>query len=417
MTEQLSDIIFNRTDVNEFSKVKRKRLRQYHEIIVSLYNNGSLSLSEMSDKLGISVPTITNTANSLLEHNILKKTGTGESNGGRRPEVYGLVENLFYTLNVHFEDSRVRIVLLNSLRKVIESAEMEYNGKNSPSSMIQAIYKQVDQIFKTFKLPFDKVLGISVIMPGLINSEEGKNYTYYLNEDVTQSLEKKFESKFDLPVIIMNDVKSCTIAEFVLGKAKNKLNALVISMNWGIGLGIIMGGKMQWGKNGFSGEFGHIPVQEFGKLCHCGKRGCLETEASGEALVKNVRKELKNGQFSIINMDGKKIEDVNLDSIIDAAKKGDQFAIDCISKVGENLGKGVAVLIQLFNPESIIIHGVFAETKQFITTPMMQSLNTQCMMQLVDQTEFELSDLGADSPVLGGSIAIVDKFFNKTYEL
>ncbi|MGY5851921.1 ROK family protein, partial [Salegentibacter sp. F14] len=217
---------------------------------------------------------------------------------------------------------------------------------------------------------------------------------------------------FKKPVVILNDAKSACLAEFRFGLARDKSNVLVISMDWGIGLGIIMGGRMHSGESGFAGEFGHIPMTEDGLLCHCGKRGCLETEASGLALVRRTKEGLKAGQTSVLNnLSQEEMDKLEPEVIIDAANKGDQFAIKVLSEIGIKLGKGIAILIQIFNPELVILEGKIAEAKQFITTPIHQSMNTYCMMQLKERTKIELSDLGSNSSLFGGTIAVMDEIF------
>ena len=220
------------------------------------------------------------------------------------------------------------------------------------------------------------------------------------------------KKKFQKPVYILNDAKSACLAEFRFGQANQKKNVLVISMDWGVGLGIIIDGKMHHGTSGFAGEFGHIPLIEDGLLCHCGKRGCLETEASGMALSRKVREGLEAGESSILGQFSKKdLEQMEPEKIIAAANKGDQFAINLLSEIGKNLGKGLAVLIQIFNPELIILEGKFSEAKQFITIPIQQSINTYCMAQLREKTQVSLSDLGQDSVLLGAVAAVMENIF------
>jgi N-acetylglucosamine repressor len=171
-------------------------------------------------------------------------------------------------------------------------------------------------------------------------------------------LQAALKKRFNKPVYILNDAKSACLAEFRFGQAKNKMDVLVISMDWGLGLGIIMGGKMHTGTSGFAGEFGHIPLIDNGDLCHCGKRGCLETVASGIALVNRAKDGLKAGQTSVLNtMTDGDLDRLEPELIIEAANRGDQFAINVLSEIGINLGKGIAILIQIFNPELIILEG------------------------------------------------------------
>lgn len=255
-------------------------------------------------------------------------------------------------------------------------------------------------------------MGVGVSMPGLVSTEEGKNLTYFLMDQEKDSLKEALEKRFLKPVVIFNDANSACLAEFRFGLAKNKKDVLVISMDWGIGLGIIMGGKLQTGTSGFAGEFGHIPIVENGTLCYCGKTGCLETIASGITLINRAKERLNEGQptilSSLVNEDLKNLEP---DLIVEAANKGDQFAINLLSEIGSNLGKGLAILIQIFNPELIILGGQIAEAAQFITTPVQQSINFYAKIQLKDRTEVILSELGKKSSLLGVSLAVMDQIF------
>ncbi len=254
-------------------------------------------------------------------------------------------------------------------------------------------------------------------MPGLVSAKEGKNFTYFLSGQESLSLQAALKKQFEKPVYILNDAKSACLAELKFGKAKNKKDVLVITMDWGIGLGIVMGGKMHTGTSGFAGEFGHIPMVEDGELCHCGKRGCLETIASGLALVNKARKGLSTGETSLLSAMVKENTELNPEIIIEAANRGDQFSIKILSEIGSNLGKGIAILIQIFNPELVILEGKIAEAKKFITTPIQQSMNTFCMIQLKEKTEIILSKLGKKSHLLGSTAAVVNNVFKNQLKL
>jgi predicted NBD/HSP70 family sugar kinase len=189
-------------------------------------------------------------------------------------------------------------------------------------------------------------------------------------------------------------------------------------MDWGIGLGIIMDGKLQSGMSGFAGEIGHIPFVKDGELCHCGKRGCLETVASGIALARMAKEGIKSGQTSLLNtLSEEEIDQIEPHIVIDAANKGDQYAINILSQVGENLGKAVATLIQLFNPEIIILGGKIAEAKQYITIPMRHAINTYCMTRIRENTKILPSTLGNSAGILGSASIVIENTFERQIEL
>lgn len=260
-------------------------------------------------------------------------------------------------------------------------------------------------------------MGVGVSMPGLVSSKDGNNYTYLLTGQDSVSLQELLELKFNKPVYIQNDVKSATLAEYRFGAARGKKDVLVLSLDWGIGVGVILDGKLRIGTSGFAGEFGHIPFVEDGLLCHCGKRGCLETVASGLALARKAKEGIRSGQYSLLNeLSDQEIEKIDPQVVIDAANKGDQYAINTLSEIGVNLGKGIAILIQLFNPELIIIGGKLAEAKQYITTPIQHAINTYCMTQLREKTGIALSELGQQAGIMGSVATVMENIFENYIE-
>src|SRR5690606_24873362 len=189
-----------------------------------------------------------------------------------------------------------------------------------------------------------------------------------------------------------------------------KKNVLVILMDWGIGLGIIINGQVYMGNNGFSGEMGHMVFEEDGDLCYCGKRGCLETIASGVYLVNQARSDIENGMPSLL----KNLTDVkNLQPqhSIKVATEGDQYAIDLISSLGKNLGKAISLLIQILNPQSVVLSGKFAQAGPLITIPIQQSLNTYTMNAIGKNCEIEVSSLDHNGYAKGLVRFTFEKYF------
>jgi N-acetylglucosamine repressor len=277
---------------------------------------------------------------------------------------------------------------------------------------VEAITHKAEELLSSIQIRKDQLIGASICLPGLVNTKRGENY-FYLTESINkQSLTDYFYSLIGIPVLINNDVNAAALGELEYGKAKGAKDALVLLMDWGVGLGIIMDGKVRKGALGFSGEIGHIPFDYNGELCYCGKQGCLETVASGKALIKLAKEGLLAGQHSVIS----ELCQGNLDSIepkmiIDAANKGDLFAIKLLSQVGSAIGKGISTLIQIFNPELIILAGRIAAAEQYITLPMLQAINTYCMTQIRESTRIEVSELAENANLIGCAIEGIDQFF------
>ena len=406
-------LITEKKHLKKASNIERKKQLQKIRIIQNLYFQGAKTNTQICDEFHISSPTCVRLLNQLIDEGWIKKEGQGKSAGGRKPDLYKLKENSFYVLGIHLERYKIKMALFDNQNNKVAAFENLPFLIEEEKSIIDHLSEKATELIEKSGVENKKVLGVGVSMPGLVSSREGKNFTYFVEEEEeTESLEQGLRKKLSKPVYILNDAKSASLAEAYFGLAKNKENVLVISMDWGIGLGILVDGKMHQGSTGFAGEFGHIPLIDDGFLCHCGKRGCLETVASGMALARLAKEGIEAGESSILaELDSKEIEALQPEHVIDAANKGDQFAIKILSKIGTDLGKGIAVLIQLFNPELIIIEGKFAKADQFITTPIQQSMNTYCMAQLREKTEIALSTLGDDSVLFGSVATVMENIF------
>ncbi len=188
---------------------------------------------------------------------------------------------------------------------------------------------------------------------------------------------------------------------------------LFVNMDYGIGLGILIDGKVYYGKSGFSGEFGHIPFFNNEILCHCGKKGCLETEASGNALIRLFKEKIQEGSSSQLISKYENVEQIKLQDIIDAAQNDDMLCIELIANVGEKIVKGLAVLINIFNSELVILGGTLAQTEDIIRLPIKSTLNKYSLSLVNNDTKLKMSKLGEKAGVMGGSLIARNNVFFK----
>src|SRR5690606_19136542 len=179
-----------------------------------------------------------------------------------------------------------------------------------------------------------------------LNQKQGINKTYFPG---VSSLSGELQKVFGLPVYINHDSKLRAFTEQHFGRAKNKKNVLVLQVDWGLGLGIIVNGKLYSGKSGYSGEFGHLPIVDNGVLCACGKQGCLETMVSAVAIARMAKEGIQKGNLSLIRqLVQNDLEMIDISVVVQAANQGDQFAISIFTEAGYWLGRGIAYLIQIF---------------------------------------------------------------------
>jgi predicted NBD/HSP70 family sugar kinase len=197
--------------------------------------------------------------------------------------------------------------------------------------------------------------------------------------------------------------------EFCCGIVKNEKNVLFVNMDYGIGLGILVDGKVYYGKSGFSGEFGHIPFFNNEILCHCGKKGCLETEASGHALLRLVKERIREGSSSQLSQQSGDLERIRLQDVVEAARNEDVLAIEIIAEVGEKMGRGLAVLINLFNPELVILGGTLAQTGDYLRLPLRSALNKYSLSLVNNDSQLKMTKLEEKAGVIGGCLMARNK--------
>lgn len=401
----LNDII---KDAND------KQIVYKHRLIKHLFKLGSASVSALCELMDMSTPSVLKLLISLMEEGWIEKKGLGMSMGGRKPDLYGLKDKKILILCIDIELFHTKIAVLdNNYNFIFDVKTIALPISKSRTDFFTILHTQLQVILQAEGIDNHQLLGCSVGMPGLIDAEKGENYSYFLSDGGNTSLTTAFEKMLELPVVIQNDVNGSSMAEFTHGLAKGKKNALILLMDWGVGLGIIMDGQLRQGMCGFSGELGHIPFVENGALCYCGKHGCLETVASGNALSEMAKEDILSGKNSMLNkLSNEELERIEPAVIIKAANKGDQYAIQLLSNVGTYMGKGIAVLIQLFNPELIILSGKIAEAKQYITLPMQQAINMYCMTQIREKTTIVSSELGENSRLLGYAATGIDQFLD-----
>lgn len=380
------------------------------KMVKYLYFNGSKPIAGISKGLKVSVPKGFLLINNLLERGVLEKKGYGASNGGRKPELYGIARGSFYVLAISMDIYQTRMAFFNCSNEKITKTHVFEIELNNEMETLKSLLSNVEAYFQETKIDRKNVLGVGISIPGLVNSARGINHTY-LNFG-KKGLRQLLQEQLQLPVFLENDANAIALAIWRSGVARDKNNVLVLYLDWGIGLGLILDGQLYRGATGFAGEFSHIPIEENGELCICGKTGCLQTVAAGTALVKMAQKGILEGSHTkMASLHKRDVNKLTVRDVVDAALSGDQFAIGLLSKVGENLGKGIAVLIQLINPEMIVLGGQMSEAEQFLTTPIQQAVNTYTMSQIRERTVIAVSNPGNEIGLYGAMAVVMEDVF------
>lgn len=260
------------------------------------------------------------------------------------------------------------------------------------------------------KVNTEKILNININISGRVNPESGYSFSQFNFSE--RPLAEVLTEKIGYQVCIDNDTRAMTYGEYLQGCVKGEKDIIFVNIGWGLGIGIIIDGKIYTGKSGFSGEFGHINAFDNEILCHCGKKGCLETETSGSALYRILQERIRNGECSILSERiGNKELPLTLDEIIAAVNKEDLLCIEIVEEIGQKLGKQIAGLINIFNPELVIIGGTLSLTDDYIAQPIKTAVKKYSLNLVNQDSAIMLSKLRDKAGIVGACMLARSRMF------
>ncbi|GEM65211.1 N-acetylglucosamine regulatory protein [Sphingobacterium faecium NBRC 15299] len=378
------------------------------QIIKAIYFQKLQSIAQLSKTFNKSIPLITKSVNSLLEMNLIEGNDLAASTGGRRAIQFKINNNLLkYTLVIALDQYYTSIYIFDLENNIIAENVDIYNPLKNKDKALDIIIGLTEALIISSNIRTSNFLGIGISMPGFVDTEKGINDSFD-KQSKLYHIKKHISEHFNMPTIIENDSTCIAFAEQKFGAAKNIKSSLVINLNWGVGLGMIVNGQIFKGSSSYAGEFSHIPLSDSNELCSCGKKGCLEVEASLTAAVKNVQAALNAGEKSSLESEQQNNLLAQGDALLESAINGDQLAVANLGKIGYMLGKGIATLIHILNPEVIIISGRGAKAGTILMPQIQTAINEFCIPRLAQATQIRISETNKQAQSVGTAAFIIE---------
>ena len=376
-------------NINKKSSVQGRILEQF-------VSQGTFTIPEMSKAVGVSLPTATSAINELIKAGLVREVGKKDISSGRIPMAYDLVPNAGYFVGVNPEMDCLALAASDFCGNLItEKIRVPYTYENTPENLEQ-MAKIINNFITTLPYAKEEILQICVNIAERVNPFEGNAYNMFtfLEESLTSKLTKLIQ----IPVCIENDTRSMTFAEFIKGRSKGLKNVIFANVCWGLAIGIIIDGKLYYGKSGYSGEFGHMTAYNNNIICHCGKIGCIETEVSGRALKRKLTEKILNGKTSILSDKVlNKKEELTLQDLLDAIAKEDVLSLATLQTIADELGKQLAGVINIFNPEMLVIGGEMSVTGDYLTLPVRMGIKKFSLNIMNEDSQIVTSSFISDS--------------------
>ena len=393
------------------SLLKSRYAAEKKTILALCEKGGTFSLADLARELGTSIPKITRIVGEMEPAGILSDWGKQESAAGRRPSLYGLNPGAGVFVGVEVGQKEITLAVTDFTGRIIQFQDgIPYALTGTEESVLGLCACVKKQLRKYHPDPVP-VRAVGVNLTGRVNHRTGYSYSYYISEE--KPIRNILEEGFGWPVFIENDSRGMAFGEYMSGIAGDARTVLFLNVGWGLGMGMVLDGKLFSGKSGFSGEIGHFPLLDNHQICRCGKVGCLETGASGQALHRLIGEQLAKGHPSILSAAYAGGREITLNDILDAVEKEDVTAIECVEQVGSTLGRAVAGLINLFNPDVVVIGGRLCVTEQYLMPPLLGAVNRLSLNLVSNDTVIKVSRLGNKAGAVGASLLAKHRLLNR----
>ena len=390
------------------------RARNISLVINTIKQHEPVTKREIENITGLSFAKINSIILTLNEKNLTVESGKEESGGGRPSVLYQINPNYKLIVGVELSHSRIHTIVGNLKGEILYNNSLSFDKSSGKDFVVDSLLGSIHNAINGLAISKQKLLGVGVAIAGLVNPKEGTTRPFpYLVDWGDLSIKNLIEKEFSIETYVENVANAAALAELNFGNGKGKRNVLYLNIGSGLGMGIILNGSLYAGATGSAGEFGHITVDENGPICECGNVGCVEALASTKAVIHRAKALIEQGVISgLKEMAEGDTEKINFEMITLAANDGDKLSFNLLDEMGKNLGEGIVTLINLFNPETIILGGKVDSTCRIITDSIMNVVQKHALEIPRKATEILFSKLGDNAVVTGATIPLMEKFFS-----
>lgn len=358
---------------------------------------GEVSRVELAHLTGLSPATVTTITGQLIREGLILEKATGDSTGGRPPIMLALNPRGGFVIGIKLMEGQA-VGALTDLNATILAKDSVELKDTQETLAIEAMINLVNRLVADACIKKKQLLGVGIGLAGVVDFSRGivKQNPIFGWKNV--SLRDLLKTRLKVPIYIDNDVNTLTLSEQWIEPGPPVDNFIVVTLGRGVGMGIVINGQIYRGKNGGAGEFGHIIVEPDGKICECGRRGCLETLISDHALVDRAKNQVSP-------------DIVTMDDLLSYVKKGNENAIQILNQAGALLGRQLANLVNLFDPKLIIISGEGIRMGDEFFLSVRKAFQMNVMPGLTNDTEIRVNPWGNDIWALGAASLVIAEIF------
>jgi glucokinase-like ROK family protein len=373
-----------------------------------LKNARVISRPELAQRTGLSRATIALLVDKLLQMGLVHKVGLGDSTGGRPPVLIEFNPDAAFVLGARMHDSSWGIVVTNLDAHIVHRLDVPV-PPGPPELAVAALQEGVAAIRAQCRgkriLP-----AIGLGTPGLVDMRSGVIKSAVDVGWFEVPIREMAQEALGLQVIVANRSRVGALAEFWYGAGHGIKDLIYISIGTGVAAGIVIKGRLHVGSNSSAGELGHVTVLPDGPVCLCGNRGCLQQLVSGPVIARLARQRLRTGNGSILNtLVGHHPEQITAHTVFEAARQGDELTGAVVNEATRYLGIAIANLVNLFNPELIVLGGPVGQEYRFTIDALRQQVRRRAMAYPLSAVQIVSSSLGADAGAIGAAVLVLQR--------
>ncbi|HDY7693507.1 TPA: ROK family protein [Vibrio vulnificus] len=363
---------------------------------------GPISRIQVADVSQLAPASVTKITRQLLERGLIKEVAQQASTGGRRAISLTTEVKPFHSVAVRLGRDYVQFCLYDLGGTALAQDQHDFRYTNQ-SDLQQGLTTLLKDFISRSQDKIEQLIAIGITLPGLVNPTTGV-VEYMPNTDIDKlALGEIIREKFGIECFVGNDVRGMALAEHYFGASQDCQDSILVSVHRGTGAGIIVNGQVFLGFNRNVGEIGHIQIDPLGEQCQCGNFGCLETVAANPAIIQRVKKLIAQGYESSLA----KLDHITIQDVCNHALEGDELAQQSLVRVGNQLGKAIAITINLFNPQKIVIAGDITAAKDIVFPAIQRNVENQSLKTFHNQLPIVASQI--DKQPTMGAFAMIKR--------
>ncbi|MBP2171315.1 transcriptional regulator of PTS gene [Erwinia toletana] len=367
---------------------------------------GPISRIELSRLAQLAPASITKIVREMLEAHLVQETEFQEMGSRGRPAVGLILDTAaWHYLSVRISAGEITLALrdLSSALVIEQQLPLPQEGREP---LLTRITAEIDQFFIRHQRKLERLTAIAITLPGIINTRSGIVHRMPFYDVVDMPLGPELEQRTGLPIYIQHDICAWTMAESLFGASRGARDVIHVVIDHNVGAGVITGGRLLHNGNSTLVEIGHTQVDPYGKQCYCGNHGCLETVASISSILALAAQRMVLAPASTLHN-----QPLTVTALCDAALAGDQLARDIIAGVGSSVGRIVAVMVNLFNPQKILIGSPLNRAAEILYPAITACIRQQSLPAYSTQIDVEPTQF-VNLGTMPGAALVKDAMYN-----